>query len=382
MKFALIIMSLVGKLPYSWILRLGKWLGLLMLKLAKSRREIAARNLALCFPELSEQERSKLLRNNFISTGQGLLETAHVWNVSGERLKSISRLYGDEHLLKAKESGKGVILLGFHLTSLELGGNALANYHPMAAMYRQHRNPDFENAMTHGREQHVTYMIEREDVRSMLKALKKGETIWYAADQDYGPKHSVFADFFGISAATIVATSRFAKMTGAKVVPMTHYRDLKTNLFHIRIHPEIEDFAAMDEQQAAQVINKFLEDYLRGHPADYMWLHRRFKTRPEGEASIYPPKSIMKMRRMIDNQYARIMEQAEIVEGSREKPVHIRLPDNTEMKFLYDKTWFSRSPAKRFTLAWQEGKHPEIEIHHLFHFPPLNAEIVQFTQRD
>ena len=247
MKVALFIMSAIGKLPYAWILTLGKWLGLLMLHLAKSRREIAARNLKLCFPEMSDSEHRELLRNNFISTGQGLLETAHVWNVSGERIRPISRLYGDEHLVKAREAGQGVILLGFHLTSLEIGGSCLAHYHPIAGMYRQHRDPDFERVMTEGREQHVTHMIEREDIRSMLKALKNGETVWYAADQDYGPRHSVFAKFFGLDAATIVATSRFAKMTKAKVVPMTHYRDVKNKLVHVKIHPEIENFAEMDE---------------------------------------------------------------------------------------------------------------------------------------
>ena len=148
MKFALLLMKLIGKLPYGAILTLGKWFGLLMLKVAKSRRDIAARNIALCFPELSDSEQTELLRKNFISTGQGLLETAHVWNVSGSRLKTIAQLHGEEHLLNAKQSGSGVIILAFHLTSLELGGNTLANYHPMAAMYRQHRNPDFEAAMT------------------------------------------------------------------------------------------------------------------------------------------------------------------------------------------------------------------------------------------
>ena len=382
MKFGLLLMSLIGKLPYGAILTLGKWFGLLMLKVAKSRRDIAARNIALCFPELSESEQAELLRKNFISTGQGLLETAHVWNVSGERLKSVAKLYGDEHLIQAKADGSGVILLAFHLTSLELGGNTLAHFHPMAAMYRQHRNPDFESAMTRGREQHVTHMIEREDVRSMLKALKKGETIWYAADQDYGAAHSVFAPFFGIDAATITATTRFAKMTKAKVVPMTHFRDLKTNTFHIRIHPEIEQFATLDEVAAATTINQFLEDYLRGQPADYMWLHRRFKTRPGGEAKLYAPKSILKMRRMLTSHFEKHMSGAEVIEGTPEKPVHIRLSNGSEMKFYYDRRWYQASKVKQLAIDWQHSGQQDIEIQQLFHFPELNAEVMQFKEKE
>ncbi|MEL0034836.1 MAG: LpxL/LpxP family Kdo(2)-lipid IV(A) lauroyl/palmitoleoyl acyltransferase [Gammaproteobacteria bacterium] len=382
MKFALLLMKLIGKLPYGAILTLGKWFGLLMLKVAKSRRDIAARNIALCFPELSDSEQTALLRKNFISTGQGLLETAHVWNVSGSRLKTIAQLHGEEHLLNAKESGSGVILLAFHLTSLELGGNTLANYHPMAAMYRQHRNPDFEAAMTHGREQHVTHMIEREDVRNMLRALKKGETIWYAADQDYGAAHSVFAPFFGIDAATITATSRFAKMTKAKVVPMTHYRDLANKKFHIRIYPEIADFASLDELQGAQKINHFLETYLREHPEDYMWLHRRFKTRPEGQAKLYAPKSILKMRRMLDSHYAKFMSGAEVLRGSLEKPEHIRLANGSEMRFYYDRRWYQKSPAKQDALAWQNSGQQDMVIQQLFYYPDKNAEVMHFISEN
>ena len=382
MKFALFLMRLIGKLPYPWVLKLGKWFGLFMLKVAKQRRDIAARNLALCYPDLNSEQQEELLRKNFISTGQGLLETAYVWNVSGEQLKQHCQVHGDEHLVNAKADGSGVILLAFHLTSLEIGGNSLAHYHPMAAMYRQHRNPDFEQAMTEGREQHVTHMIEREDVRSMLKALKKGETIWYAADQDYGAKHSVFANFFNIPAATITATSRFAKMTKAKVVPMTHFRDLKTNILHIRIHPEISGFAAMDEQQGAETINQFLEQYLRGHPADYMWLHRRFKTRPEGLAPLYKPKSVLKMRRMLNNHYDKFLSGAEVIEGTEQRPVHIKLADDTEMKFFYELSKFKSSPAIRFAKQIQNNDSSDIQIKQLFHYPELGAEIAHFTQKN
>jgi len=379
MRFGLFIMHLVGKLPYPWILRLGKWFGLLMLKTAKSRRDIASRNLAMCFPDLDDKKRQELLRKNFISTGQGLLETAHCWSVDGDTLIKSSMLHGLEHLEKAKQSGKGIILLGFHLTSLELGGNTLAHYSPMAAMYRQHRNPDFERAMTKGREQHVTHMIEREDVRNMLRALKKGETIWYAADQDYGAQHSVFADFFGISAATITATSRFTKMTGARLVPMTHFRDLKTNKFHIRIHPEIENFADLSEQEGAETVNLFLEKYLQGHPADYMWLHRRFKTRPEGEPALYKPKSVLKMRRMLDKHYERFIQGAEVLEGSKQKPIKIRLANETLMQFYYEPKWFKSSEAKTFA---KQQDNSGIVIQQLFHYPKINAEIVHYRSID
>ena len=372
MRILLFFMRLIGKLSYRSVLRLGKWLGLLMLKLAKSRREIAARNLALCFPELDEKRQAELLRKNFISTGQGLTETAWIWNNDGERLKEVTQVHGLENLEKAKESGSGVLLLCFHLTSLEMGGNCLSHFTPMAAMYRQNRNPDFEKAMTEGREQHVTYMIEREDVRTMLKALKSGETVWYGADQDYGAKHSVFADFFGIKAATINATSRFTKMTKARLVPMTHFRDLKTNQFHIRIHPEIEGYAEFDELKAAETVNLFLEKYLRGHPADYMWIHRRFKTRPEGEEPLYESKSTLKMRRMIDKHHENILANAEILEGSLERPIKIRMKSGDIMQYFYDAKWYQGSPARKF------AKKSHYLIKGFYDHPNINAEIVVY----
>ncbi|NNJ73036.1 MAG: LpxL/LpxP family Kdo(2)-lipid IV(A) lauroyl/palmitoleoyl acyltransferase [Enterobacterales bacterium] len=373
MRTLLFFMRLIGMLSYPNVLRLGKWIGLLMLRLAKSRRDIAARNLKLCFPELDEKKHKELLRKNFISTGQGLTETAWIWNNDGEKLKQVSQVHGLENLIKAKESGTGVLLLCFHLTSLEMGGNCLSQYISMAAMYRQNRNPDFEKAMTEGRERHVSYMIEREDVRSMLKALKSGEIVWYGADQDYGAKHSVFADFFGIKAATINATSRFTKMTKAKLVPMTHFRDLKTNQFHIRIHPEIEGFSEFDDLKAAETVNKFLENYLRGHPADYMWLHRRFKTRPEGEKPLYKPKTRLKMRRMIDKHYENILSESEILEGTRQRPLKIKMKSGNLLQFFYNPKWYKASPAKKF--ATQSG----VSIKELYTHPKINAEIVRYT---
>ena len=207
----------------------------------------------------------------------------------------------------------------------------------------------------------------------MLKALKSGETVWYGADQDYGPKHSVFADFFGIKAATINATSRFTKMTKAKLVPMTHFRDLNTGLFHIRIHPEIEGYSEFDELKAAQTVNKFLEDYLRGHPADYMWLHRRFKTRPEGEPSLYKPKSALKMRRMIAKHHETILETAEILEGTREKPLKIKMKSGDIIQYFYNPKWYQGSPAKKF--AQESGR----DIRGLYSHPTINAEIVRYA---
>lgn len=351
-----------------------------MLKFAKRRRDIAQRNIELCFPKLSSQEQQKLLRENFIATGQGLIEASFIWSVPGSRLKEISSLYGEEHLLQAKESGQGIILLAFHFTSLELGGNCLANYHPMVAMYRQHRDPDFERAMTEGRLQHVKSMIERQDVRNMLKALKSGETIWYAADQDYGPKHSVFAPFFGIQTASITATTRFAKMGNARVIPMTHYRDQKRGHFHIRLHPEISDFAKMDEQQAAETVNLFLENYLRGHPADYMWVHRRFKTRPDGEPGFYQPRSVLKKRRMSPKQFSKYVNDAEVLKGSADQPELVKMLNGKTMQIFYNVKWYQSSPAKAFALEMTETNSEQAKTLQLFDYPEECIEVATFLE--
>lgn len=283
----LLFMRAVALLPLSAIRALGAALGSLLWPLARERRQITLRNLELCFPTLSVHERVSLAKQNFRHTAAGFLETAKVWYTDAASLARYVEIDGLEHLQRAAADGKGVLVLGFHLTDLELGATALAPHCQLAGMYRPHANPVFEQAMRAGRERHFP-MIPRDDVRAMLRWLKSGGCVWYAADQDYGAQHSVFAPFFGIPTATITATSRFAKLSGAAVVPFTHVRTSRgIKLF---LHPPLASIPSGDELSDATSANAFLEQWLREHPADYLWLHRRFKTRPAGTESLYPKR--------------------------------------------------------------------------------------------
>lgn len=377
-KIGVQFIGLVGRLPYSTLISIGKGLGILMLFLARNRRRIATQNFRLCFPNLDSRERKKLLIENFKSTGIGLMESAFSWTADSERIKAISEVKGIEHLKDVQESGKGAIVLGFHLTSLELGGNALAQYIPIAAMYRQHRNPHFEKAMCKGRLNNVTDVIEREDVRNMLRSLKSGKSVWYAADQDYGAAHSLFAPFFNIPAATITATSRFVKMTEVPVIPMTHYRDPKTGKLLIQLHPALEDFASKDDYTDACVINNFLEEFLQQHPADYLWLHRRFKTRPPGMPDLYDPKSLYKIQTMREFRFEKLMNESKLLKGTKERPKLIQLSSGEYLKFIYRKGFFQSSPARKYTREWQQEKDSDKQIVKLFRYVPLNAEVVRY----
>ena len=379
-KIGIQFIGIIGMLPYPVLVFLGKSIGILMLFLARNRRRVATKNFRLCFPELDNNQRKKLLIENFKSTGIGLMETAFCWTASAERIKAISEVTGIEYLASVQESGKGAIVLGFHLTSLELGGNALAHYIPIAAMYRQHRNPHFEKAMCEGRLNNVTDVIEREDVRNMLRSLKAGKSVWYAADQDYGAIHSLFAPFFNIPTATITATSRFVKMTKVPVIPMTHHRDSKTGKLIIQLHPALENFADKDEYTDACVINKFLEKFLQQHPADYLWLHRRFKTRPPGMPNLYDPKSLYKIKTMRDFRFEKIINDSALLKGTKERPKLLQLPSGEYLKFIYRKGFFQRSPARKYTRQWQQEKDSDKQIVELFRYLPLNAEVVRYQK--
>lgn len=283
----LALMRLVALLPLPAVRLLGAAIGTLLWPIAAERRRITLRNLELCFPEKTVAERQQLARANFRHTAMGFMETAKVWFSKPATLAKHVDIEGLEHLQAAVAKGKGVLVLGFHLTDLELGAVTLARHCQLAGMYRPHADPVFERAMRAGRERHFP-MIPRDDVRAMLRWLKQGGCVWYAADQDYGAQHSVFAPFFGHPAATITATSRFAKLSGATVIPFTHRRTRRG--IALQLHPALATIPSGDEHADAGSANQFLERWLQQHPADYLWLHRRFKTRPPGEPSLYPAR--------------------------------------------------------------------------------------------
>jgi len=284
------LLWLVVQLPYRWLLVLGRGLGGLMYHLAGSRRRIAARNLELCFPELSVGERQRLLRENFASTGMTFFEMAISWWWPVERLKRLGTVEGLEHLRHAEADGQGVILMALHFTTLEMGGALLCMQQDMYGMYRAHKNPLFDFIQRHGREQRLLGAIERDDVRGMLKVLRAGGVVWYAPDQDYGAQRSLFVPLFGVQAATVTATSKFARLGRARVVPFTQTRLADGSGYKVTVHPALADFPGESEEADCLRINQWIEQAIRLQPEQYLWAHRRFKTRPAGEPKLYRKK--------------------------------------------------------------------------------------------
>lgn len=283
------LLWLVVQLPYRVLLRLGRGLGWLMYHVAGSRRRIATRNLELCFPHMPAAKREQLLKENFASTGIAFFEMAMSWWWPRDKLAQLAHIEGIEHLQHAQAQGQGVILMAIHFTTLEIGAALLGQVHTIDGMYREHRNPLFDFVQRRGRERHNldATAIEREDVRAMIKVLRKGRAIWYAPDQDYGPKQSLFAPLFGVQAATVTATTKFARLGRAIVLPFTQQRLPDGQGYRLTIHPPLDDFPGETEEADCLRVNAWVEQAIVSCPAQYLWAHRRFKTRPPGEPKLY-----------------------------------------------------------------------------------------------
>ncbi|MEJ6654992.1 MAG: lipid A biosynthesis lauroyl acyltransferase [Pseudomonas sp.] len=299
MWFGLGLLWLTIRLPYRVLLGLGRLVGWGMYHLMGERREIARINLELCFPQWSQAERNRVLRENFASNGIALFEMAMAWWWPAQRLAKLARIEGLEHLQQAAAEGQGVVLMSLHFTTLEIGAALLGQQATIDGMYREHKNAAFDYVQRRGRERHNAdaIAVEREDVRSMLKSLRKGRGIWYAPDQDYGRKASVFVPLFGVTAATVTATATFARLGKARVVPFTQTRLPDAQGYLLKVHPPLEDFPVGDETADALRINQWVEQQIEQQPEQYMWVHRRFKTRPEGEARPYPERQRKRRKR-------------------------------------------------------------------------------------
>ncbi|AMA45223.1 lipid A biosynthesis lauroyl acyltransferase [Pseudomonas monteilii] len=286
------LLWLIVQLPYRALLGLGRVLGAVMYRVAGPRRRIAARNLELCFPELSEAQRKRLLKENFASTGIAFFEMAMSWWWPKARLARLAHIEGLEHLRDAERDGQGAILMAVHFTTLEIGAALLGQAHTIDGMYREHGNALFDYVQRRGRERHNldALAVERDDVRGMLKLLRSGRAIWYAPDQDYGTKQSVFVPLFGIPAATVTATTKFARLGRARVIPFTQRRLEDGSGYRLVVHPPLEDFPGESEEADCLRINQWVEGVLRECPEQYLWAHRRFKSRPEGAPRLYERK--------------------------------------------------------------------------------------------
>ncbi|MGO1500904.1 MAG: LpxL/LpxP family Kdo(2)-lipid IV(A) lauroyl/palmitoleoyl acyltransferase [Marinobacter sp.] len=260
---------------------LGKQAGKLAWRFAGRRRRITEVNIRLCFPELTKNQQSALVRNAFLANGIGLMELGMAWFRDPAKLTGITEVHGKEHLDRALAEGNGVLLLGGHYSTLDLGGSLITEYIDADVMQRDHNNPLMNAVMTRARERRYETVLGAQDIRGLFRSLRKNRTVWYATDQDYGRKDIVFAPFFGVPAGTINATSRIAARSHCKVVPFSHFRRDDKPGYDIYFHPPLEPFPSGDDLQDATAINQILEREIRRAPDQYLWMHRRFKTRPD-----------------------------------------------------------------------------------------------------
>ena len=281
------LLWLVVQLPYGWQMALGRRLGRLAMLLLKRRVQIARRNLELAFPDLSAQAREQLVVRNFESVGCAVLETGIAWFWPDSRVRTIMAVEGEEHVRAAVANGQGMLLLSCHFLTLELNARMFGLLRPGIGVYRPNTNPVLEYAQVRGRTRSNKALVDRKDIKGMIKALRQGEALWYAPDHDYGRHASVFAPFFAVEqTATITGTATLARVKNCVVLPCYNLR-LPQGGYRLVIGAPLENYPTGDERQDASRCNQVIEAAVRQAPEQYMWLHRRFKTRPEGQASLY-----------------------------------------------------------------------------------------------
>ena len=278
----------LGRLPFAANQAVGRALGWLIAPLLRARGRIAARNLELCFPELDAQARAELLRKNLRNSGLLLSEFAFSWIASVASAQRVPvKFHNLEALYSALAKGKGVLLVGAHFSHLELCGRLLSMQQvgPMGGMYREHKSAAFEAVIKHQRLKYAKAMFRRDELRGAIRWLKAGKILWYAPDQEFRRGDVVFAPFFGVPASTLTATHTLAKMTGAAVIGFAHKR--VENGYEITLSDALENFPSNDPVADTARVNLLIEQAIRAAPEQYLWLHQRFKVRPDGAADVY-----------------------------------------------------------------------------------------------
>jgi KDO2-lipid IV(A) lauroyltransferase len=287
MRFVLFLSWLLHFLPLTLLAPIGQGVGMLLYALGRERRRVARINLHLCFPGLSEREREALLRRHFRAFGRSLVEYGILWWSPKERVQRLVRVEGLENWQAA--AGKPVIWLAPHFVGLDMGGVRLTTEFPLVSIYSRQKHARFDRLLRHGRTRFGdTTLFSRQDgIRPVVKALRGGLPFYYLPDQDFGARDSLFVPFFGVPAATITGLSRLARATGAVVVPCVTRQLPGGAGYVLKFHPPWEDFPGTDIESDTRRMNAFIEACVREMPEQYFWLHKRFKTRPPGEAPLY-----------------------------------------------------------------------------------------------
>jgi len=276
-------------LPLSLQAGLGRGLGALLHALGRQRRRVAQVNVALCLPELSAAAQHALVREHFALLGRSIVERALLWHASPARLRRLIRVEGDVGFAEQHEGP--VMWLVPHFMALEVAGAAtqLFQRRPVLDVYTTQSNPVFDAALLAGRGRFggATFLKREDGARAIVRSIRQGRVFFNAPDMDFGLRDAAFVPFFGRPAATLLAPGRMAKSLGMVVQPLVAEMLPGGQGYVVRFMPPWTDWPSGDAEADARQINAFIEQQVRTMPAQYFWVHKRFKTRPPGAPSLY-----------------------------------------------------------------------------------------------
>ena len=289
--FLIGLARLFVKLPLVVVLKGGGTLGFLTWIIPNKRKKIAARNIELCFPEMSATEQKVLLKKNLVSTGIGFAEMMVAFWSKKEKLANRFEFSGLENLHKALSGNKGCLLLGCHLHPIEITirgiNDAIEKKGHMLA--RQHNNKVFEKHIDKARRSHCEKTIDKKDIKSVLKSLKGNNPVYYIPDQNFSYQCE-YIDFFKQPAATVIGPVRLAQVSKTPVIPWFGFREKNAEgktCWKIHFHKPLDYFQDKDIQASLTKMNQLFEQQIRTHPEQYLWVHRRFKNHPKGKNYLY-----------------------------------------------------------------------------------------------
>lgn len=282
----IVFMRLLAPLPLPVVRGLAWLLGQVLYAVAVKRRHVVDVNLALCFPHWSASERRAVARSHMVMVMQSLLDRAWLWHGSVQQLRQRLQVVGD--LQPLREPG-GVVVFAPHFVGMDAGGLALTLLEqlPMSTIYVPQRNPALDAWVREGRGRagHSQLYFRHDGVKKILSDLRQGGKLYLLPDMDFGPQESVFVPFFGVQAATLPSVSRFARLGRARV--LTVVTRMTSQGYEVHIGEPWADFPGEDVLQDTERMNHVLEEHIRAMPAQYYWVHKRFKTRPPGAPGVY-----------------------------------------------------------------------------------------------
>ncbi|MFT0533657.1 lysophospholipid acyltransferase family protein [Castellaniella hirudinis] len=285
------LLGYFGRCPTPTRLRWGRVLGWLVPRLLKSRAHIVRVNLAQCFPDLPQDQRDALARRHFRLLAQSFVDRGLCWFGSPQRIQDTVRLQGEHHLQTLLDQGRRIVMFAPHFIALDAAATRLTLFlRESATLYTRQSDPDVDEIVRQGRGRfNQVHLISRHDgVRGLIRQLRRGIPVYYLPDMDFGRQGSAFVPFFGVPAATLLSAAQIAASWDAAVVPIISRLDPDTGQYSVHIGPPVTDFPGADDPVAATArLNRLIEAEVRPDAAQYYWVHRRFKTRPEGQPGFY-----------------------------------------------------------------------------------------------